>query len=55
MTPNTDSEDFGTATYRTEMQCEACLEHFSTEFDSPNESFTADCPNCGAHYPEVYV
>lgn len=52
---DTKSEDYGTEVYRTTIQCDECLEHFSTEFDNPNETFSATCPSCGAHYPEVYV
>lgn len=50
-----DSDRLGTEVYRTTIQCDECLEHFSTEFDNPNETFSATCPSCGAHYPEVYV
>lgn len=42
-------------TYRTSIQCDECLERFGVRFSDPSESFTATCPHCGTHYPELYV
>lgn len=43
------------ATHRTTFQCDNCLENFRVEFADPGSPFSATCPNCNAHYPEVYV
>jgi len=42
-------------TYETEIQCDECLDKFGCTFEDPDEPFSATCPNCGAHYPELYV
>lgn len=47
--PNTED------VFRTEIQCDNCLTWFRVLFSDPSETFEGTCPECGAHYPQLYV
>lgn len=42
-------------THQTQIECGHCGGWFTVYFDDPEESFEGTCPNCNAHYPELYV
>jgi uncharacterized Zn finger protein len=49
------SEESEQQTYRGTEQCEVCGAYFEVVWENKRESVAASCPECGTHYPELYL